>query len=96
MSGSPSVPAPLAPHQKFTVAGVVSLFIEILSTQARRHRLMQYKEEKAQLVLDTMQAVRSTSPLLLVGILIVGVAYRCPRYHSFLEAQAQTGSNQAL
>lgn len=57
---------------------------------------MQYKEEKAQLVLDTMQAVRSTSPLLLLGILIVGVAYRCPRYHFFLEAQAQTGSNQAL
>lgn len=45
-------------RKRLTVAGVVSLFTEMLSNRARRRRLMEYKDNKAQLVLDTMQAVR--------------------------------------
>lgn len=56
MRGSQSFSS--AQPSKLTVPEVVSLFIEVFSDQTKRRRLMKYKEEKAQLVIDTMQAVK--------------------------------------
>ncbi|KAF9444038.1 kinase-like protein [Macrolepiota fuliginosa MF-IS2] len=56
MQGSQSPPTSSRPR-KLTVVGVVSLFTEMLSNRAKRRRLMEYKAEKAQLILDTMQAL---------------------------------------
>ncbi|KXN84991.1 Serine/threonine-protein kinase HT1 [Leucoagaricus sp. SymC.cos] len=56
MSQSPPVTS-RSVKSKLTVAAVVTLFTETLSNRTKRRRLMEYKEEKAQLVLDTMQAL---------------------------------------
>ncbi|KAF5352790.1 hypothetical protein D9756_006204 [Leucocoprinus leucothites] len=57
MQISQSFSAPKPMKNKLTVVAVVTLFTEMLSNRVKRRRLMGYREEKAQLVLDTMQAL---------------------------------------
>ncbi|KAJ3560055.1 hypothetical protein NP233_g11083 [Leucocoprinus birnbaumii] len=55
MDQSSSAPKPV--RDQLTVAAVIALFTGMLSDRVKRRRLMAFKEEKAQMVLDTMQAL---------------------------------------